>query len=90
MKISQDTKRKFELINALSSLRRPSLKDLHEKTKIPISTLKRQLGSLREEYGMTIIFVSEPTGEKGPRGYYMITNWGIIDRAEFIKRYGNL
>ncbi|NMU18901.1 ArsR family transcriptional regulator, partial [Vibrio parahaemolyticus] len=52
MKLSQDMSRKFELVNALSKLDKPSLHDLHSETKIPESTIKRQLAMLRDEFDM--------------------------------------
>tara|TARA_B100001059_G_C17839759_1_gene591359 strand:+ start:16666 stop:16962 length:297 start_codon:yes stop_codon:yes gene_type:complete len=90
MSISKDMKRKFDLINALSRTKRPSLHTLHQATKIPESTIKRQLASIRTEFGMRILFVRESGGERGTSGYYMLTNWGVIDRDEFFKHYINL
>jgi len=57
MKISQDMKRKFALVNALSK---------------------------------TELFVRESTGERGATGYYMLTDWGILDRSSFLNRYGKM
>ncbi|MGB1320173.1 MAG: helix-turn-helix domain-containing protein [Vibrio gallaecicus] len=90
MSISKDMKRKFDLINALSRIQRPSLHSLHQTTKIPESTIKRQLASIRTEFGMRILFVRESGGERGTSGYYMLTNWGVIDRDEFFKHYMKL
>lgn len=87
MRISKDMKRKFDLINVLSRTEKPSLRDLHRATKIPESTIKRQLAAIRTEFGMKILFVRETGGERGATGYYMLTDWGIIDRDEFIKHY---
>ncbi|MDP2533864.1 helix-turn-helix domain-containing protein, partial [Photobacterium damselae subsp. piscicida] len=75
MKLSQDMSRKFELVNALSKLDKPSLHNLHSETKIPESTIKRQLAMLRDEFDMKIIFIRESRGERGATGYYMITDW---------------
>lgn len=77
MKISQDMKRKFALVNALSKTEKPSLQDLHKATNIPESTIKRQLSALRDEFGMNILFVRESTGERGATGYYMLTDWDL-------------
>ncbi|MBS9424192.1 helix-turn-helix domain-containing protein [Photorhabdus caribbeanensis] len=90
MKISRDMKRKFALVNALSKMEKPSLLGLHKATKIPESTIKRQLSTLRYEFGMSILFVRESTGERGATGYYMLTDWGIIDRSSFLNRYSQL
>jgi hypothetical protein len=87
MKISQDMKRKFDLINVLSKTEKPSIHDLHSATKIPESTIKRQLAALRNEFGMKIQFVRDPGGERGAIGYYMLTDWGILDRDAFIQHY---
>lgn len=87
MKISKDMKRKFDLINVLSKTHKPSLHVLHRETKIPESTIKRQLATIRAEFGMRILFIRDSDGERGASGYYMLTDWGIIDRDEFIKHY---
>lgn len=87
MNISTDMRRKFDLINALSRTEKPSLHDLHQITKIPESTIKRQLAAIRNEFGMRILFIRESGGERGAIGYYLIADWGIIDREKFIKHY---
>ncbi|MDW3081863.1 hypothetical protein R8N45_25435, partial [Vibrio sp. 1403] len=28
--------------------------------------------------------------ERGATGYYMLTDWGILDRSSFLNRYGKL
>ena len=50
MKLSKDIQRKFDLIDSLARLNKPSLHDLYEATSIPESTIKRQLGALRDEF----------------------------------------
>jgi hypothetical protein len=90
MKISQDMKRKFTLVNSLSKMEKPSLQELHKATEIPESTIKKQLSALRNEFGMSILFVRESTGERGMTGYYMLSDWGILDRSSFLNRYGKL
>ncbi|MEK6162089.1 helix-turn-helix domain-containing protein [Vibrio cholerae] len=87
MKISQDMKRKFALVNALSKTEKPSLQDLHKATNIPESTIKRQLSALRDEFGMNILFVRESTERtRCHLSYYMLTDWGILDRSSFLNR----
>lgn len=90
MKTSREMKKKFALINVLSKLEKPSLLDFHRATKIPQSTIKRQLAALRKEFGMQILFIREPTNEKGRKGYYMLIDWGIIDRATFLTMYSHI
>jgi hypothetical protein len=81
-------KRKFDLINQLSKTDRPRLYDLHKATGIPESTIKRQLAAIRADFDMTILFVRDPgDGERGNTGYYMLTDWGILNRSAFIKRF---
>jgi hypothetical protein len=84
MKLSQDISRKYELINALSKLDKPSLRDLHIQTVIPESTIKRQLVALRNDFGMKVIFVREVTGTRGMTGHYMIMDWGVFDREKLL------
>jgi hypothetical protein len=94
MAISRDIKRKFELVNALSKKAKPSLNDLHLETGIPESTIKRQISALREEFGMEICFIRggpRRTGRApGTAGYYIPTDWGILERSAFLSRYGKL
>jgi hypothetical protein len=93
MAISRDIKRKFELVNALSKKAKPSLNDLHLETGIPESTIKRQISALREEFGMEICFIRGARGapgEPGTAGYYIPTDWGILERSAFLSRYGKL
>lgn len=90
MIISRDMKRKFDIIDVLSRMEKPSLNDLHQATKIPESTIKRQLAAIRTEFAIKVLFVRETGGERGAVGYYMMTDWGIIDRDEFIKYYMTL
>lgn len=90
MPLSKDRERKYAIISALSKLEKPSLRDLHRETKIPEPTLKRQLMIIREEFGMKILFVRESTGERGATGYYMLADWGIVDRSAFLRLFGQL
>ncbi|MCB5162628.1 helix-turn-helix domain-containing protein [Marinomonas algarum] len=87
MEVSNDIKRKFDIINALSKVDKPTLSYLHHETNIPESTLKRQLAALRICFGMRIMFVREPDGNRGAVGYYILADWGVIDRDEFFKFY---
>lgn len=90
MALTQDMKRKFAIINALSSMEKPSLRDIHKKTRIPESTLKRQINAIRDEFGMTILYIREKTGEPGTFGYYLLADWGILDRDAFLRQHGSL
>lgn len=87
MRITKDMKRKFDLIDSLSRLNKPTLQDLSQTTKIPESTIKRQIAILRDEFGMQIEFVRDTKGEPGARGYYLLSHWGILDREAFIQHY---
>lgn len=89
MKVSQDTERKFAIIDALAQSRKPTLQDLHQATGIPVPSLKRQIAALRAEFEMKILFTREATGHRGAGGYYTLVDWGIINRANFLKRCKN-
>lgn len=88
MSLSKDMRRKYAIINALSTLEKPSLRDLQHRTQIPESTLKRQLKLLRAEFAMSILFVREANGVPGASGYYLLTDWGILDRSAFMRNFG--
>ncbi|MEG3765053.1 helix-turn-helix domain-containing protein [Alteromonas sp. 14N.309.X.WAT.G.H12] len=88
MAISKDTKRKFDIIYVLSRTSKPSLKYIHEVTQIPESSIKRQIAAIKDEFGMNISFVRDRDAQgKGRIGYYILADWGILDRNEFIQHY---
>lgn len=89
MELSADTKRKYAIIAAIATHNTPSLADISQLTGIPVSSLKRQIAQLRTDYGMDIRFV--PDGHnKGRTGHYHIYEWGVLDRTEFLVRYGSI
>jgi len=85
-----DLKRKFQIIDALARTDKPSLEQLHLITSIPASTIKRQLASLRSDFGFRILYVRDPGNGRGATGYYVLDDWGIIDRANFADHYSRL
>lgn len=89
MELTADTKRKYTIIAAIATNNTPTLSDISLVTNIPQSTLKRQIAQLRTDYGMDIRFV--PDGQnKGRTGHYHIYDWGVLDRTEFLVRYGSI
>ncbi|MFC1337320.1 MAG: helix-turn-helix domain-containing protein [gamma proteobacterium symbiont of Clathrolucina costata] len=87
--LSADTKRKYTIIAAIAKHNTPTLADISQHTGIPVSSLKRQISQLRTDYGMDIRFV--PGGHnKGRTGHYHIYDWGVLDRTEFLVRYGSI
>lgn len=89
MNISKDIKRKYDLIYHLSTADKPTLRDLESLTKIPSSTIKRQLKSLRLEFGVKVVFVRD-VNARGMSGHYVLTNWGVFDRRSFLQFYMTL
>ncbi|MGL4515144.1 MAG: helix-turn-helix domain-containing protein [Shewanella sp.] len=88
MAISRDMKRKFDLISALSKNIKPDLNELQDMTGIPAVTIKRQLCSLRDEFGMEILYIRTATsGGRGTAGYYTLADWGVINKEMFLARY---
>ncbi|WP_211831056.1 helix-turn-helix domain-containing protein [Kistimonas asteriae] len=88
MEISQDAEKKYAIINAIFC-KKPSLDDLHGLTGIPKITLKRQIALLRNDYKMDIQFVRN-TGVRGKTGYYLIVDWGIINKARFLANFSGV
>jgi len=86
-KISRELKRKFALILALSKLTKPDLNALYCETEIPKVTLKRYLSELRSEFKLTINYIRESKGIRGATGHYELSNWGIIDKKNFLEFY---
>lgn len=79
-----EIERKLEIINAISSRERPTMRDIHEVTKIPVSTIKRLIKQIHTDFGVEIVFVGERgrTAVHGGSGYYSIYAWGVIERFE--------
>jgi len=89
IELSTDTRRKYAIIAAIANRNNPTLTDISELTGIPASSLKRQIAQLRSDYGMDIRFVSNGHS-KGRVGHYHIFDWGVLDRTEFLVRYGSI
>jgi len=87
MSLEKNTQRKWEIISAIAESNSPSLTDISKKTGIPESTLKRQIGQIREEFGMDIRFITQ-AGSIGRTGYYQIHDWGVLDRKAFMRLRG--
>jgi hypothetical protein len=90
MALSADTQRKYAIIAAIATNNTPTLADLAQLTGIPVSSLKRQIAQLRMDYDMDIRFVPDGNAQKGRTGHYHIYEWGVLDRTEFLVRYGSM
>lgn len=88
MTLSNDLERKFRLLVALHQLDEPSRNDLEIATKIPVSTLKKLIPVIREEFGVDIRFMRHHLGARGAAGHYEIKGWGILNEKEFLALYG--
>lgn len=85
--VSTDTNRKYRIIAAIAGHNEPTLAYLSEKTDIPQSSLKRQIGQIKLDFNMDVRFI--PSGNSvGRTGHYHIFDWGIIDRHEFMLKHG--
>ncbi|RGE41347.1 hypothetical protein DZC30_18740 [Comamonas testosteroni] len=80
---TQDLCRKYDLILALATIAKPGIQQLQQATDIPLSTLKRQLRHLRNDFGMTIDF-QRNAGVHGGGGCYIVSDWGFIDKERFL------
>jgi len=89
MALSADTQRKYAIIAAIATNNTPTLANIYQLTGIPVSSLKRQIAQLRMDYGMDIRFVPDGN-QKGRTGHYHIYEWGVLDRTEFLVRYGSI
>ena len=89
VELSADTKRKYTIIAAIATHNTPTLLDISQLTGIPVSSLKRQIAQLRSDYSMDIRFVSNGQ-KKGRSGHYHIYEWGVLDRTEFLVRFGTI
>lgn len=80
---TQDLCRKYDLILALATIAKPDIQQLQQATDIPLSTLKRQLRHLRNDFGLSIDF-QRTGGLQGGKGIYIVSDWGIIDKDRFL------
>lgn len=87
MVTTADTTRKYLIIAAIALHDAPTLADISLMTGIPQSSLKRHIAQLRADYGMEIEFVISAQN-KSRAGYYLIKNWGVLSREEFLFRHG--
>lgn len=82
-------RKQYAIINALMDIEHPNIKKIHDVTDIPITTLKRHLYSLSADFGMDIVYTKR-NNLHNDNGYFMIIEWGIIDRNSFIVKYGDI
>ncbi|MCA6065420.1 helix-turn-helix domain-containing protein [Thalassolituus marinus] len=80
MALSKLIARKYLILKALTELRRPSIDDIAEHSKLPRPTINRYIRSLREDYGMDIQYIPGETG-----GHYRIMDWCGLNHEEFMK-----
>ena len=91
MELSAETRRKYAIIASIANHNTPTLADIIRLTDIPESTVKRQIAQLRLDYEMDIRFVTDSeSANKGRTGHYHILDWGVLDRAEFLVRFGSI
>lgn len=86
--LSKDAQRKYQIIAAIANNNSPSIQDIANRTDIPVSTIKRMLGQIRADFDMNIRFIADADNIRGRTGFYHITNWGVLDRNEFLVRHG--
>ena len=46
------------------------------------------LGQIRADFDRNIRSVSDTDSLRGRTGFYLIINWGVLDRNEFLLRHG--
>lgn len=63
-----------------------SLRDMMTESNDSLSTVKRLMRMLRDDYDAVITYHREPQGELS--GYYTIDDWGLLDKRRVLtKRY---
>ncbi len=86
--VSAGVRRKYAIIVAIATHNTPTLADLSRLTRIPASSLKRQIAQIRTDFDMDIRFVANGQ-TRGRTGNYHIYDWGVLHRSEFLVRYGS-
>lgn len=87
--LSTDAYRKIAILCVLAKYPLIRAEDMSKLTDIPSISIKRHLGRLRNEFMVDIVFVRS-SGVRGKSGGYEVRDWGIIDREELLKRFGDL
>jgi hypothetical protein len=87
--ITADLFRKYVILAYIAEQAAPSFDDILQHTHIPSSTLKRHMTQIRNDFAVELRFVAVPKG-LGRGGYYFIESWGILNRDEFLARFGFL
>ena len=89
--LTADARRKYAIIATIANRNTPTLDDISAITSIPESSLKRHIAQIRNDYSMDIRFTTNGKAHtRGRTGHYHILSWGILDRTEFLLRYGSI
>jgi len=75
----------FLILKLLITLEKPTLNALANSTGLSKSTINRCFANLRTKFNMKIEYVR--INHDTIRGVYVIQDWGIIDKINFIKQY---
>ncbi|WP_425347726.1 helix-turn-helix domain-containing protein [Spartinivicinus poritis] len=89
LKLSEETRRKYSILVAITTSNSPSLLDISNVTGIPSSSVKRYIAQIRSEFLIDLRFIQANNG-RGRRGHYHIFHWGVIDRSEFLINFGSI
>lgn len=76
--------KELELLRALTSIHKPTMKDLVERTGVSHATVQRKIKELRDSYCMTISF-HRSGSERGGKGHYVIESWGVFNEKCFAR-----
>lgn len=87
--ISESIRRKYVIILAIDSARKPTLADVVRVTGLPQSSVKRLMAKIRSDFEIDIQYIEEARNP-GRVGYYRIVSWGASTPSEFRLRFGYL
>ena len=87
MSIPLHLMRRYTLIYQLATKKKPTRTFLREASGSSCTSFSRSMASLAEDYGMRVEFVADGTGTTKQSGYYRITDWGIINKENFLSFY---
>lgn len=85
-KFSKDMTRKLNIIEALHSSQKPSLKHIATVTDMPRATVQRQVFDLRNSFLMDIRYV-RAKGSNWKSGHYEIFNWGLFNKDSVLSQF---
>jgi predicted ribonuclease YlaK len=77
----------LRVVASVDTLDFPHVEAVSQHTGIPVSTVKRYIAVARSDLKMEISYVQRRS-KAGEKGFYMISEWGVLERHRTVIEYG--